>query len=143
MNPKKGLISEYPTQHVRLRGSFRVTTAAVDAVRTGKGCKWFTAARTAAGQYTVTLDPNIAKIPRQLTYGAVTQHNTDAAPGATTLPYGGYISGLSIDTTAKTFIVVTMLENAANAPSVTDPEDGTWVSFDVEGPEIADFVDAI
>lgn len=139
-NPKKGLVSEYPINVVRVRGAFRVDTAGPgdpDGARPALDTL-FSVARTAAGRFTVTLDPSLTHVPQQLTYASVQVHNVDEAPGATVVPVSGYVKNLAIS--AGVFEIDTITENAANAPAVGDPEDNSWVTFEIEGPFLVDDV---
>src|SRR5690348_5197305 len=110
MNPKKGLVMEYPLQTVRIRGSFRIDgTNDPDAVRSSKsGAALFTVARTAAGRFTVTLDPDLTHVPQQLTYAHAVVHNPDESPGATVVPVGAYVKNLAIS--AGVFEIDTVTE---------------------------------
>ena len=139
-SPNRTGVREYATKRIRLGFSFRTDADNnPDAIRQEKGTYVTSVVRTAAGRYTVQL---AGMIPRQLTYALVAQHNADESPTSATLPSLGYVKNLAVDTTLKQIEVCVMVANGAGAPGVGLPEDNTWVSVVIEGPETSTRADA-
>jgi hypothetical protein len=135
-------VREHATKRVRLSFSF-LTNAGndPDAIRQERGTYVSSVVASAAGVYTATFARG--PLPQQLTSAHVTQHGPDSSPTSGTLPSVGYVPGLAIDTANRQVVIATMVANGAGAPAVGTPEDNTWVSVTLEGPETSSRADAV
>lgn len=112
---------------VRIMGSFKTNgSSAPDTIRDGHCFVVKSVARTSAGLYTVTLDPDtvVPELPIKM------HAHLESSATPTIIAQANIVSG-SYDKTAKTFQIV--VYNTSGTPGVGDPDAGARINFEIAG----------